>query len=353
MYYINESEGASSDNHRSYQIRKGDTLESVSRKLGITAHELRRYHNIYCAIPDLIEADFKRHLKFLILALEKTEETEHEITEKKTRKVIFGKDYKLPFLPEGINKEYKVNYFLTVGDQIDMMQMKVGVKWLATDKNKFHLFEINKGSILLNNKRPDTIMDELGVRTAEVLYPLKIVVDSSGKWIDIYNYDEIQSRWKDKKEEILDYFEGEVAEKYVKKTEYALENTETLFKYLTSDYFLRTFFNGIHVSYTSTYSIQNEVLFPLEKDEESRYGIEQKIDEFLDQSNLVRMEQKGHYVATESEASFETDPWTGNYNASYFLNQHSYCIEKVNLECSIKYGEEVKAIIQIESLKKV
>ena len=56
------------------------------------------------------------------------------------------------------------------------------------------------------------------------------------------NYDEIEKRWKDIKEEVLDYFEGEVAENYIEHTEYALESSETLLKSLTSDYFLRTFF---------------------------------------------------------------------------------------------------------------
>ncbi|WP_029269165.1 hypothetical protein [Flavobacterium sp. KJJ] len=352
MYYTEESEFSYYGKFRTYKIMEGDTLQSVAQSLGIDARELRRYHNMYCLVADLIEHDFKRYSKFLILAPEKSISDANEVIAKTPKKVSLGKDNKLPFLPRGIDKEYKVKYISNVDDQSDVMEMNVRVKWLATDKNNFHLFEINRRSVYINNTKPNIIMDELALKTAEVLYPLKIVVDESGKWIDIYNYDEIQCRWKDKKKAILDYFAGEVTEKYVKKTEYALENTETLFKYLTSDYFLRTFFNGIHVSYTSTYSIQNEVLFPLEKDEESKYEIEQKIDQFLDQSNLVRIEQKGHYVATESEASFETDPWTGNYNAYYFLDQHSYCIEKVNLECSIKYGEEVKAIIQIESLKK-
>ena len=71
MYYIDESEVSSYDKHRTYKIRKGDTLQSVADALGIDAQELRRYHNIYCELPDLIEADFKSHLKLLILAPEK------------------------------------------------------------------------------------------------------------------------------------------------------------------------------------------------------------------------------------------------------------------------------------------
>ncbi len=351
MYYIDKPEKSSYDKFRIYKIKKGDTLESVARDLGIDAQELRRYHNMYCEIPDLIEADFKSYLEYLILAPEKSIEAKKEQTEKKYQKVSLASNYTLPFVADKINNDYQVNYTTVFGDDVDTIEMKVSVKWLATDRNNYHLFEINKGSIYVNNTIPDTVMDELAAKTASVLYPLKIVVDESGKWVDIYNYDEIENRWKDTKEEVLDYFEGEVAENYIEHTEYALENSETLFESLSSDYFLRAFFNGIYVSYTSNYSFQNEVFFPLEKDEESKFDVQQKIDSILDESNLVKVEQKGDYVDSGGEASFGFDPWKGKINASYFLDEHSYCIEKINLECSIEYDEPIKVIVQIESLK--
>ncbi|WP_264551514.1 LysM peptidoglycan-binding domain-containing protein [Flavobacterium sp. N2038] len=352
MYYIDKSEKSSYDKFRTYKIKKGDTLASVARDLGIEADELRWYHNMYCEIPDLIEADFKGYLEFLILAPEKPIDAPKEEIEKKLQKVSLASIYKLPFIAEKINKEYKVQYTTVVGDEVDTLETEVSVKWLASDKNNFHLFEINRGVIYINNAIPDTVMDELAAKTAEVIYPLKIVVDESGKWVDIYNYDEIERRWKDTKNAILDYYEGEVTDNYIEHTEYALESAETLLKSLASDYFLRTFFNGIHVGYTSRYTFQNEVFFPLEKDEESKFEVEQKIDPVLDESNLVRVEQQGDYVDSGSEASFGFEPWKGKFKALYLLDEHSYCIEKINLECNIEYDEIIKVIIQIESFKK-
>lgn len=351
MYHIDKPEESTYDKFRTYKIKKGDTLASVARDLGVEADELRWYHNMYCQIQDLIEADFKSYSQFLILAPEKYIEDRKEKEEKKGKKVTLASNHILPFVADRINKDYKVQYTTVFGDQVDTIEMEVSVKWLATDKNSFHLFEINKGSIYVNNIIPDTIMDELAAKTAAVLYPLKIVVDEFGKWVDIYNYDEIENRWKETKEEVLDYFEGEVAENYIEHTEYALENSEALFDSLASDYFLRAFFNGIYVGYTSNYSFQNEVFFPLEKDEESKFAVQQKIDSILDGSNLVKVEQKGDYVDSGGEASFGFDPWKGKINASYFLDEHSYCIEKINLECNIEYDEPIKVIIQIESLK--
>lgn len=352
MYYEDKPEESAYDKFRTYKIKKGDTLASVARDLGVEADELRWYHNMYCEIPDLIEADFKSYSQFLILAPEKYIEDRKEKEEKKGKKVTLASNHILPFVADRINKDYKVQYTTVFGDQVDTIEMETSVKWLATDKNSFHLFEINRNAIKVNNEVPATVMDELAAKTAKVLYPLKIVVDDTSKWIAVYNFDEIENRWKDTKEEVLDYFEGEVAENYIEHTEYALENSETLFDFLASDYFLRTFFNGIHVGYTANFSFKNEVFFPLEKDEESKFEVEQKINPLLDESNLIKVEQIGYFVDDGTEASFGFDPWEGNYKASYFLDEDTYCIEKVNLECDIEYDEAIKVIIQIESIKK-
>ncbi|WP_409417023.1 peptidoglycan-binding protein LysM [Flavobacterium sp. PS2] len=351
MYYIEGSEMSSYDKHRIYKIRVGDTLESVAHKLGIDARELRRYHNIYCPIPDLIEADFKSHLELLILAPVNSVNAEKKSIEDGTAKVVLKNDYTLPFLLRGLDKKYKVHYTSEVGDQVDTITTEVNVKWLAVDKNKFQLFEINKASnIYINAEKPDTMMDELGAKTAEILYPLKIVVDGTGKWVDIYNYNEIVTRWEDTKREILDYYEGEVTNAYIEHTEYALESSETLLASLSSDYFLRAFFNGIHVGYTANYSFENKISFPLEKNEESLFTVEQKVAPYLEVSGLIKVEQKGTYIDSSFDESFGFEPWEGNYRATYFLDSDTYCIENMNLECSIDYHEPIKIAITIDSL---
>jgi hypothetical protein len=348
MYYIEESEVSLNKKHRTYKIKKGDTLQSVSNELGIDAHELRRYHNIYCDIADLIEADFNRHLEFLILA----PEIANNKTEKKPEKVNFGKDYRLPFLPEQINESYKVKYTSEVGDETDVTEMEISVKWIAADKNKFHLFEINRAAdIYINGKIPDTMMDGLAAKTAEVLYPLQIVVDEFGKWVDIYNHHEIERRWGKNKSEILEYYEGEVVEKYIEHVECTLESSERLLTSLRSDYFLRAFFNGIHVGYTADYGFEKDLSFPLQKETESVFRVQHKIFPNLDDTGYIRIEQKGNYTDLGFGFLYGNALLKVNYNAVYFLNSDSYFIEKMNLECNIEKVQPIKTTIEIELLK--
>lgn len=349
MYYIEESEIASHDKHRIYKIKKGDTLNSVALELGIEDRELRRYHNIYCAIPDLIEADFKSHLEFLILAPEKSADAIEEKVEKKREKVSLASNYRLPFSPERMDNSYKVKYTSKISDEIDVIELKINVKWIAVDANKYHLFEINRESdIYINGRLSDTMMSGLAVKTAEVLYPLKIVVDGSGKWIDIYNYSEIDNRWGKTKSEILDYYEGEVVESYIEHTEYVLENSERLLESLRSDYFLRTFFNGIHVEYTADYGFQNDLLFPLEKETESVFRVQHKMAPNLDDAGFIKIEQKGNYIDSGFGFLYGYTPQKVNYSAVYALNSDNYTIERMNIECNIENDKSMKTIIAIE-----
>lgn len=352
MYYVDESEERQHNKDRIYKIAKGATLESVAKELGKNAQEIRRYHNMYCEISDLIETDFKSHLEFLILAPKNNDvDTKKEI-KKKDKKVNLASNFRLPFLPEQINGSYKVKYTYEVGNEIDVIEMNVFVKWLATDRNKYHLFEINRSpNIYVNGKLTDTLIGGLAGQTAEVLCPLKIVVDEFGKWIALYNYDEIDARWGNIKNNKLDYYYGEFTEAYIDETEYTLKSSDILFDSLRSDYFLRAFFNGIYVGYTADYSFQGEVSFPIKNEVEAIFKVQQKIAPFLDKSDLIKVYQNGNYANLGLGILYSYDTSNVNYDAVYFLHSDTYTIKKINVEYSIKHKKPIKNTIAIELLE--
>jgi hypothetical protein len=337
---------------RTYTIKTGDTLHKVAQELAIAPMELRRYHNIYCEIPDLIEADFPSHLELLLLPPDKSDIATNNAIEKKPRKVSFVNGSTLPFLPSGSKKSYDVLYVLEDGDEKDTIHFEASVKWMAVDPKGFHFFEIDRLSkTAINDAEPDTMMEELAAKTAEILYPLQVVVDLTGKWIDIHNYEQILERWENIKREIVDYYEGEVTQIHIEHTEQSLTSKAALIDSLRSDLFLRALFNGIHVDYTLEYTFENNITFPLVKDEEASFLVQQKVAPFLEDGKWIKIEQKGDYIDTDFDIDFEFDPWEGNYNTTYFLNPNSYCVEKMELECVIHYDSLIKATINIEELK--
>ncbi|OXA87625.1 peptidoglycan-binding protein LysM [Flavobacterium hercynium] len=336
------------DKFRTYQLTKGDTLVGVSQKLNIDASEIRRYHNRYCDERDLIEKDFKGHTKFLILAPEKTEANLAKPTSPKSQNVNFGSATSLPFFPKDIQKDYSVKYTFKTQDLTEKLEMGIRVKWLNTDVNNYHLIEIRKSvNLFVNNNMPDTIMDEIGAKMVQVLYPLQIIVDPSGKCIDVFNDKEIRNRWESKKIELLQDYENGIIPIYMKNCQLALESAESLFQLLKSDYFLRSFFNGIHTSYTEEGIFEHKVYFPVLNNKESQFLVKQKIDSCLNEARLIKVEQKGNCINTNAQNQLID----GSYISTYFLDPHSYFIEKMELECRLELEKTFELRIEIEAIK--
>lgn len=353
MYYIEESEEQTYQEYRTYKIRKGDTLQSVARELNIDVQELRRYHNMRCNISDLIEADFKSHLELLILAPEKSEVT--AVSEKKTpKKVTFGSQaFTIPFYPVNINNNYNVKYTFEKGEKVKHLEFDVSVKWLQADKNGICFFEIDRLTKLkINGKEAETKVDELAEDAASVLYPMKVVVDQSGKWIDIFNYKTIKDRWENKKVEIIDYFDGKKVLKYIDAIEYTLKDEESLLESLSEDWFLKVFFNGIHTCYGSDLMIEKDTSFPLiPRIAKVNAEAQQTIEEYLSEANLIVIKQKGEFTDERLKEKFLIEEESiGEYCAEYFLNPNHYSIEKIVLECSLDLDTTKKATIEINNL---
>lgn len=354
MYYIeDESKAQSYDEYRTHKIRKGDTLQSVAVELNIDAQELRRYHNMRCNIPDLIEADFKSHLELLILAPEKSNVV--AVSEKKTpKKVTFGsKAFTIPFYPVNINNNYNVKYTFEKGEKVKHLEFDVSVKWLQADKNGICFFEIDRLSkIKINGKEAETKVDELAEDAASVLYPMQVVVDQSGNWIDIFNYKTIKDRWETKKVEIIDYFDGKNVLNYIDTIEYTLKNEESLLESLSDDWFLKVFFNGIHTCYGSDLRIEKESSFSMiPRKAKVNVDAEQTIEEYLDEANLIVIKQKGEFTDEKIKEKFLIEEESiGDYNAEYFLNPNHYSIEKIKLECTLHLNSPRKVTVEINNL---
>ncbi|WP_394773615.1 LysM peptidoglycan-binding domain-containing protein [Flavobacterium sp.] len=353
MYYINESEVPSYDNYRTYKIRKGDTLQSVASELGVEAQELRRYHNMRCNIPDLIEADFKSYLELLILAPEDIEVTTSSVETVRKRVVFGSKAFTIPFYPININNSYKVKYAIEKGDKVKKIEFDVSVKWLRADKNGICFFEIDRLSkVLIDGSEADTKVDVLAEMASSILYPMQVVVDQNGNWIDIFNYQTIKERWEDEKIKVLDYYDGKQVLRYIDAIEYTLRNEESLLKSLSDDWFLKVFFNGVHTCYGSNLVIEKDTRFSImPKKAIVNTDAEQKIEEYLDASNLIVIKQNGEFTDEDlKEKYLIDDEIAGYYSAVYSLNPNHYSIEKIALECTLNIASPRKVTIEIRNL---
>ncbi|MDR7371314.1 LysM domain-containing protein [Flavobacterium aquidurense] len=325
-----------------YEINKGDTLESIAIKLGIDFDELRQFHNKWSKLEDCLAGWLPRHLKHIKISNKKEEQQEISGQNKPVAVRFISYDFILPFMPFNLHHQYSVLYTIEKGDTIQTLQQNYKLRRLQpdSDQNDYHFIQIDKISELLIDGKPIEIKAySVAEKTAQLLFPLRIVVDKYGKWYDLNSYDKLKERWEKQKEEIRDAYDGEVYQKIAENIEGVITDDNSLINHITGNWFLKAFFNGIHMAYTRNFEIQKELYFPvLAEEEEIEFLITQKVNPYLNDSNLIEVTQKG---VSENECLEEY------YNAKYLLNPNHYNIESLELECSlIELNQKIKVEVK-------
>lgn len=347
--------------YKKYKIKKGDTLESISLKLEKSSHEVKSFHNVFCNENDYISDKLPEDLKVLNIYPEYNEKELSLIP-----KVAFNKPYELELKPFPTKINYGVMYTITTGKEINTIKFETSVLFKGITEAKDFIFEIDRISkTFINDEETTTIADELAEKTSKVLYPIEIIVSHEGKWTGMNNYKEIHKRWESIKEKILDEYEGEWVEKYLLMNEEILEDEGALENSLKKDWFLNSYFNAIYVFYTHKFNFDTTMSFPiLTNCEAVNYKVNQKIKEYLDEYNLIRIEQNGVLEEERSKADLQNesniphygmlypgeDIANGKFRSLYFLNGKTNLIESLYLESSIELEAEKKIQVVVSLL---
>ncbi|WP_130736584.1 LysM peptidoglycan-binding domain-containing protein [Flavobacterium sp. J27] len=346
---------------KKYTIKKADTLESISKKLGKSIHEIKNFHNVFSSPDDYIGVDLPKTLKELFIYPEFHEEELIRIP-----KVTFDAAYKIEIKPFQEKLLYGVEYIIKNGVEEHSIKFEICISCKERTVENDFVFTIDRTTnTFINEEEVNTIADELAVKTSSVLYPLEVIVSKDGEWTGIANYEDIYKRWESIKENILKEYGGEWVEKYLSLNESVLESESNVVTSLKKDWFLKSYFNTIYVYYSHKFRFITNADFPiLPNCKPVRYEIEQKINEFIEQNNLIRIEQNGELKEERSKSDLQNElnvPYygvlypnqnmaKGTYRSVYFLNATSKWIESLFLECSIELELEKKIQIVVSLL---
>jgi hypothetical protein len=310
----------------------------------------------------VINAYFPSHLEFLLLKPIKLQANgKPEIAPLK--KAILGNVFSLPFQSISGKSTFGVMCTVVNDDNVHTLKYEVSLNWLSMDKNGYSFYEIDRVSkIYIDDIEADTIVNELAEKTSGVLYPLVVIVDYEGEFVAVHNFQDIKERWEKIQPEILEAYPGEESEKYLALFAENLKSNATLNSALSYDWFIRAFFNGIHTGYTSKLSFESDVYFPfLAKNDDLKFRAEHKIDDYLDENNLINIDIKGvlEEDRTKTDFEYELDLPThssldqkaaGSYRAKYFLNPNNYTIETLYIECAINLDTPQKFTVMVSNL---
>ena len=275
-----------------YNLKDGDTLESVAEELNISIEYLMLTHNLNAEMYDKIKSSlegFPKHLtevfihKEIVKTLEKKEQ-------RKTGYVIWSdrfynkKMYGL--LIENYEKDTLIN----------KIHYQVEIVYLRNDSNK-KIIELNRKQVYINNKQPETIIEQLADTISKTFFPIQVQVSSNGELENIENFEEIKGRWVSKKASLLDYYKGEIAEKIIAKTDNYFKNKYALMESLTENWFLNLFFKPIYGSYSTKKEVQYKTSFPTTT---AIFEITQNLEEVYSKTNKLIVNVKGESMHSKT-----------------------------------------------------
>ena len=336
------------EKYRIHLLKKGDTVKSLAEELGISAFEVRGFHNIHCHLDDTIGNDLPTHISELIVYRHI-----REIKKENYPRAEFESGFTLRCKPSNKKINYGVTYTVTVDDIVNTISYQLSVECKQIN-NGHILYEINKQKTYINNEETNLIADQLAEKTAEVLYPLKVIINPDGKFTGIDNFKVIQKRWISTKKKLKEYYQGDWSNKYLELTEATLKSEIGLYNALCGDWFLSSFFAGIYINYTAFFKFENTILFPIIPNiSPLTYKVLQTTDEYLDEYGQLTVEQTGILDDERAKADSENGAIFANYamqypdaekvkgefRSKYFLNPKDNTIESLFLQCSIELNQ--------------
>jgi len=175
---------------------------------------------------------------------------------------------KFEFVPENIKKGNPVKPSVVSINQLEFdilsLRRTYGVTIVLNDKQPLkiqyktaiicigesidgnYIIEIQKQKTFVDGKEPSTSAELLMEACGNALYPLELEINKKFEILNINNYQAIVDRWKVKKNEIRQSFEGVYAESVLNETTKVIENQESFERKLfNNDWFYVVFFNPI------------------------------------------------------------------------------------------------------------
>ena len=282
-----------------YSLQEGDTIESIAQKFDISINRLLSMHNINVPIQDVIKSQydgFPKHLTFIYLTEEVVKNIEKK-SERKTGYVIwsdaFYKAKTYGFQVENYENETLIN---KIHYLLEMVYKK--------NEDKQIVLEINRKQVYINNKQPDTIIEQLANSISETIFPIQLQISGKGEIENIGNHKEILERWQTKKEKLIEYYKGDIAEKIIAKANNFFKNKYILTESLTENWFFNLYFKPIYGSYSTKKVINYNSTFTFESKE---FEIIQNLEDVYSKTNKIILNVKGRVTNsnTRDEATIQ------------------------------------------------
>jgi hypothetical protein len=247
--------------------------------------------------------------------------------------------------------------FVSENEKKEKLQVHYEIDVICIDQRDEHtcIFELQKHQTYINEKKPDTIIDELVEQCGAVLYPLHIQVNQSGEAIGIENQESLQKRWEIKKNEIAKAYKGKETEVLIQNMDAIISDTDQVSELLFQrDWFMNLFFIPIYKN--KKQSVHKFPLLPYVPP--ILYQLKRKVTKHPHKEGDVFINLSGNCVDKRSEKdilrgnmislSKDTKQGSGTCNLTYQLYKNSPLIDMITGSCKLEFPSKKKKKMTIE-----
>lgn len=279
------------------------------------------------------------------------------------KKVALDNGYSLNF---GASKQKRVYGFCYESFQNnilkDQMHYEVEVNFLEDNSAHTCIFEIDRKQVYINNKVPDTKIQQIAEKASQAIFPLRIKMKANGEIEEILTSDAIKKRWFSTKEDLLKYYTGETVSKVVNKIEAVLLNDDLLKKSIYQNWFFHLYFKPFYTDYTEKLKFKYIWDSPVFGHQSIKYGVVHTLKEYYDPEDKININadgiaidertieeiMEGYDFPKAQLAGEEAEPVESNMNVDYKLYQEDRSIFSVTGTFETKINENTQRKIQVE-----
>ena len=332
---------------RIYKVKKGDTLQLIAEKLQISVNDLRHYHNMRCELWELLEQKLTSKTERIIVpseeelaSLQGHQQAVQKELERPSRyldKKFYAKDYKVKEVVITSDKEVKTDY------SISLQMEKAEKGW----------------SMIVNTtyEEADTKFTELATACMQAIQPLKYHLSINGGITDIENHREIIERFAQKRIDIENYFEGELAKSYTDAFYEKLIDKEYILERLQMSFLNQVFFPRMEWFHRDNEKWEEEFC-PVQGSAFIPYELEAEvIFEEYEIVTIIKGELKRNYNLPElykgKKAIDKIDPFESNFEIIYVTEKDTQQLSVIEASLDIYSNGELHRKNMIGIIKKI
>lgn len=213
-----------------YEVKDTDSLGSIAGSIGMTAEELRDFHNANCREAGLLWFNGLTGIQKVLIpknyksATQIRKENSAAAPSKSVSPEFYAETYQVVESYESdFENKLEINYTL------DIQLTKIDENHVENFVASVHCYDFKK-----NGEKPDDKMSELSIACAESIAPIKFIISNEGKITGIFEFGKLLKTFEEKRKDLEDFYIGEVSKKYMDKFAESLSNKEYFEKQLRS-----------------------------------------------------------------------------------------------------------------------